>query len=100
MILDDEATARDHLKRLLDNFSQQIRVIGEAETLQQGVDLIAQLKPSVVFLDVEMPPALGFDLLRSYPKPDFSIVFTTAHAEYAIQAIRSSAVDYLLKPID
>src|SRR5207302_11487316 len=67
---------------------------------EKAVVFLQQYKPDLVFLDIIMPALTGFDLLSQYDEIPFEVIFTTAHDEYAIQAIRFSAVDYLLKPID
>jgi two-component system LytT family response regulator len=66
----------------------------------QGLNAIQQHKPGLVFLDIEMPDKTGFELLNSLPEINFDIIFTTAYNQYAIKAIRFSALDYLLKPVD
>jgi len=65
-----------------------------------GIEKITQFRPDIVLLDVEMDDGTGFDLLQQIPQPGFQLIFTTAHNEYAIQAFRYSAIDYLLKPVD
>ena len=74
--------------------------IEEAAGVKEGVSTINQLKPDIVLLDVEMDDGTGFDLLQQISQPGFQLIFTTAHNEYAIQAFRYSAIDYLLKPVD
>lgn len=99
VIIDDERTSRARLTEVLHSCQEDTDILGEADSLETGVTLIETTRPNLVFLDVEMPPYTGFDLLEYFPRPDFSIIFTTAYAKYAIEAIRASAVDYLLKPI-
>jgi two-component system LytT family response regulator len=100
VIVDDETNAREVLCNLLRLFSPEVEVCGEARNVDQGIEIIQQQKPDIVFLDIQMPGKSGFDLLNSFQKIDFDVVFTTAYQEYAIRAFRFSAIDYLLKPID
>jgi two-component system LytT family response regulator len=102
-IIDDEEYPRTLLKYLIVEEGLDIEVVGEAERLQDGIDAIKQLKLpiDVLFLDIEMPQKKGIEILDYYPKGvNFEIVFITAYQEYAIQAIRLAAFDYLLKPIE
>jgi two-component system, LytTR family, response regulator len=100
VIIDDEANARQTLQSMLQLVAPEIEVCGEAKNVELGIELIHAQKPNLVFLDVQMPGKTGFDLLRSFEKLDFGVVFTTAYQEYALKAFRFSAIDYLLKPID
>src|SRR5207344_2400559 len=74
--------------------------MGEAKNAEEGRRLIEQKDPGLVFLDIQMPGKDGFEFLRSISKPQFQVIFTTAHQNFAAKAFRFSAVDYLLKPID
>src|SRR5574344_1957550 len=102
ILIDDEKRARMNLSILLDENCPQIEIVAECENLPEGIKAIRRLKPDVVFLDIEMPGHSGLELLDFFDEHevDFSIVFTTAYNEYAIQAFKLSAVDYLLKPIN
>lgn len=100
LIIDDEKNNRDSLRRLLTEYCPTVHVIGEAGNIEDSINLLKKLKPELVFLDVEMPNGSGFDLLRRLEKIDFKVIFVTAHSNYAIKAIRFSALDYLLKPVD
>ncbi len=100
LIIDDEKRAREGLFSQLESKSDQIELVGEASSVQEGLQRIRQLEPDLVFLDVEMGDGTGFDLLKEIGSPDFQLVFVTAFDQYAIQAIKFSALDYLLKPID
>ncbi len=101
LLVDDEAKARSILRSMLEEFCPQVELVGEAEELSAAVRLINKEKPDVVFLDIEMPGLTGLQLLDFFnpEEIDFDIIFTTAYSEYAIDAFRLSAVDYLLKPI-
>jgi len=100
LLVDDEKRNHDSLSGLLKEYCPTVEVIGKASSVDEALQFISNQKPQLVFLDVEMPNGTGFDLLRKVPKIDFKIIFVTAHAHYAIKAIRFSAVDYILKPID
>jgi two-component system LytT family response regulator len=100
LIVDDEHKNRETLVKLIDQFCYGIKVIGQAENVQAAKEFIDTNKPQIVFLDIEMPGGNGFTLLEKFDKPDFQLIFTTAHADYAIKAIKFAALDYLLKPIN
>jgi two-component system LytT family response regulator len=99
LIVDDELQSRLLIKTLLlKNFPQF--TIAEAESVNSAKQKIVQVRPNLVFLDVQMRDETGFDLLDQLGIVDFGIIFTTAHSEYALKAFRYSAIDYLMKPID
>lgn len=102
VIIDDESMARSLLRAMLENHCPDIEVIDECKDLSTGVKSIRKNKPSLVFLDIEMPGHSGLELLDFFDENEihFSIIFTTAYNHYAIQAFKLSAVDYLLKPIE
>jgi two-component system, LytTR family, response regulator len=100
VIIDDEDNARIGLELLLKKTSPEITIVGSYGTLKEAKLGIEKLNPDIVFLDVLMPQESGLNLWKYFPHPTFHVVFTTAHTQYAIQAIRLSALDYLLKPID
>ena len=99
IIVDDEKGCRDTLQNLLENFLE-IQIVAQATSVVEAENLINQLQPQLVFLDIEMPGGNGFELLEKFPDINFDIIFTTAFDQYAIKAIKYSALDYLLKPID
>ncbi len=99
-IIDDEKKGRDSLQMLLEQYCRDVEVIGQADSVETGYQFILKNKPELVFLDVEMPQGSGFELLKRFEKPSFKTIFVTAHQHYAIKAIRFSAIDYLLKPVD
>ena len=88
LIVDDEHKNRETLVKLIDQFCYGIKVIGQAENVQAAKEFIDTNKPQIVFLDIEMPGGNGFTLLEKFDKPDFQLIFTTAHADYAIKAIK------------
>lgn len=98
IIIDDEQLARQRIKRLLAAYDE-VDIIGEAENGQEGLAIIEQLQPDLIFLDIEMPILNGFEMLsklKNHPK----VVFTTAYDQYAIKAFEEGSIDYLLKPIE
>lgn len=99
LIVDDDPRSRDYLKNLLKEHADILDLAGEAGNIHDAKAALQRHKPDVVFLDVEMPGGSGFDLLRSLGTWPFGVIFTTAFDHYAIQAIRFSALDYLLKPV-
>ncbi len=100
LIVDDELNARCNLQMFLEEYCPDVEVATLADSAEQARECIAQHDPDLVFLDIKMPQEDGFSLLRSLPKRRFSVVFTTAHDEFAFKAFRESAVDYLEKPIN
>jgi two-component system LytT family response regulator len=99
VLIDDEERNRQLLHHLITKHCPNADIIGEASSVDEGFDVIKNTNPDLILLDISMPPENGFDLLKLFDKITFSIVFVTAYSEYAIQAIKYSAVDYLLKPI-
>lgn len=99
VIVDDEKTSRDTMIGLLGRYCKNIEVVGQAEGVAQGIEVITQLNPDVVFLDIQMPDGSGFRLLEEIGEVRFEVIFTTAFDQYAIKAIKYSALDYLLKPV-
>jgi two-component system LytT family response regulator len=100
VVVDDEGIARKTLKALLQKYCEDVDVVGEAETVQEAVTQIEKTKPDLVFLDIKMPEEDGFSLFNYFDEPGFAVIFTTAYDQYAMNAIKVSAVDYLMKPID
>jgi two-component system LytT family response regulator len=100
VIVDDEATVRNTIRTLLSENFPDITVLASAGSIGEGYEAIVKHKPDLLFLDVELPDGNGFDLLRKFPSVSFRIIFITGHQEYALDAIKVSALDYILKPID
>lgn len=101
IIVDDENRSVETMKIILQQFcSDEVKVVGTANSIQEAYTLIHAVSPDIVFLDVEMPHGSGFDLLERIPKPNFEVIFTTGFDRYAVTAIKFSALDYLLKPIN
>lgn len=99
VIVEDELKSRQVLVALLNRYCPDVMVCDEAFNVEMGKEAIKKNNPDLVFLDIEMPDGSGFRLLKSFETINFEIIFTTAFEQFAIQAIRSSAIDYLLKPI-
>ena len=100
IIIDDELKGRIALKQKLLDHCPDIKLIGEADSGKQGIDLIESIHPDIVFLDIEMQGMDGFEMLKNISNKKFHIIFTTAYDHYAIKAIKFAAFDYLLKPVD
>ena len=100
LIIDDEKHCRHVLSLLLGRFCPTVKVVAECSSGTEALEAIDTLRPQLLFLDIEMPGMNGFELLEKCNETSFSVIFTTAYNEYAIKAIRHSALDYLLKPVD
>jgi len=100
VIVDDELFARQSLESILLDYYPAIRLVGQADSVQQAVDLIKEVNPELVFLDIDLPDGTGFDVLSILKTFQFKVIFVTAHHEYAIKAIKFSAFDYILKPVN
>lgn len=98
-IIDDEKNARETLKILFKKYFPEVDIIGEADSIKTGIELLNNKSADLVFLDIEFPTGTGFDILAGINKIDFDIIFVTAFDQYAIDAFRFSAVDYILKPV-
>ncbi|MEY3399103.1 MAG: hypothetical protein RL220_1697 [Bacteroidota bacterium] len=100
LIVDDEVKARNVLRHLIEAHLPNVGEVRQAGSVDEALEVLDHYSPDIVFLDVEMPYRNGFDFLRSVRDPQFDVIFTTAFNQYAVQAIRFSALDYLLKPVD
>ncbi|HET9826501.1 MAG TPA: LytTR family DNA-binding domain-containing protein [Chitinophagaceae bacterium] len=100
VIIDDEPKNVRVMKNMLNDFCPQVHLVGEANNSTQGKELIREKKPELVFLDIEMPYGNGFDLLNALMPIDFEVIFVTAFDKYTLQALKYSALDYLLKPVN
>ncbi len=100
LLIDNEAEIRSVLKEMVTAWAKGLHTIDEADGVASGIAAIGTIQPDMVLLDVEMDDGTGFDLLKQLSNPSFQLIFTTAHNQYAIQAIKFSAIDYLLKPVD
>lgn len=102
ILVDDELKARDLLRNMLTAHCPQVEVLTEAENVKDAVQSIHEHRPQIVFLDIEMPRISGLELPSFFKAEDlnFNIIFVTAYSEFAVEAFRLSACDYLLKPVD
>jgi two-component system LytT family response regulator len=100
VVIDDEPDAVNFISTIIKEYCPDLDFAGKANSGKEGISLINDVKPDLVFLDVEMPNGTGFDLLANFPEKNFDVVFITAFNHYAIRAIKFSAVDYILKPIN
>ncbi|HEX2628857.1 MAG TPA: LytTR family DNA-binding domain-containing protein [Chitinophagaceae bacterium] len=100
VVVDDEPYASQALQTLLKKHCPDVLVEAACYSAQEAEQRITELKPQLVFLDIEMPHRNGFELLEHFMPASFQVIFTTSYDQYAIKAIRFSALDYLLKPID
>jgi two-component system, LytTR family, response regulator len=100
LIIDDEPSAVKTLTLMIQHYVPEITELKSTNDPYEGLSLLNTFDPHLLFIDIQMPLITGFELLRQIPQINFNIIFTTAHDEYAIEAIRFSALDYLLKPID
>jgi two-component system LytT family response regulator len=99
-IIDDEKDSQDVLKNLLQKYCSDLEIIGMSESVTEGIHLINQTQPDLVFLDVELQDGTGFDILKKIPERPFHVIFISAFNHYSLKAIKFSALDFLVKPID
>jgi len=100
IIVEDEPKSKSMLMSLLQKFCPQVTVIGDVDNVRDAVTMIEQTRPDLVFLDIELPDEKGIYLFDYFDEITFEVIFTTAYDQYAINALRLSALDYLLKPIN
>ena len=100
VIVEDELHSRETLRNLLNEYCKDVEIAAMAGSVSEGIDSVQEHQPDLVFLDIELNSELGFDLLDKVQSRDFEVIFTTAYEHYALKAIKFSAIDYLLKPID
>ena len=100
ILVDDEVHCLDTLNILITDYCPEVKVMEQCSSGKQGLIAVANHQPELVFLDIEMPAMNGFEFLEQFKEIPFSVIFTTSYDQYAIKAIRFSALDYLLKPID
>jgi two-component system LytT family response regulator len=99
VIVEDEAAAREVLRNYLQKYCPQVEIVGQAQNIKEAVPLLHDLRPQLVFLDVEMPFGNAFDVLEACKDLQFETIFVTAFSEYSLKALNQSAAYYLLKPI-
>lgn len=100
IIIEDEPVSRDMLTLMLQRYKNDIELVDACSNPADGIESIAKHQPDLIFLDIQMPKMNGFDMLQKIGSINFEVIFTTAFDQYAINAIRISALDYLLKPVD
>lgn len=100
IVIDDEQESRNTVINILNNFCKNIQVIAQAENVMEGKMVVEKEKPDVIFLDIQMPDGTGFDLLEKLSDNNFQVIFVTAYDQYALKAIKFSALDYILKPVN
>src|SRR5215216_2623577 len=100
VVIDDIDSIRTKNIEIIKSSCPNIAIIGQANSVESGINLIKQIVPDIVFLDVEMPDGTGFDLLQKLKPINFKVIFITGYEDFAIRAFRFSAIDYLLKPLD
>ncbi len=100
IIVDDEADGRDALALAIARFTPEIKVVASCASPEEAMEMIGYHRPALVFMDIHMPGMSGFDLLERLQPIDFEIVFVSAYDRFALRAIKFSALDYLLKPVD
>ena len=101
VLIDDEDAALEVLSKLLKDFvTIPVKILGKAKNLEDGIKIINSTKPDLVFLDIDMPGKSGVAIYDYFNKPEFKVIFVTAYNQYAIEALKNSAIDYILKPVD
>lgn len=100
IIIDDEPSVRNSISSILTNEYPGINILSVAGSVVEGYRAIMESRPNLLFLDVELPDGTGFDLLKRFEEIDFKVIFITGHQEYALGAIKVSALDFILKPFD
>jgi two-component system, LytTR family, response regulator len=99
-LIEDEPKSLDILKLMLAEHCSNVKVVATAGTVQEGIEVLQKVTPDLVFLDVSLSEGTAFEILQALPVISFQVIFTTAYKDYALDAIKHSALDYLMKPID
>jgi two-component system LytT family response regulator len=100
IIIDDEQHNRENLLQMISGHCPDVDVVALCNTAEDGRERILAINPDLIFLDIEMPGENGFSLLENLPRIDFEVIFVTAYNHYSLKAIKFSALDYILKPVD
>ena len=100
VIIEDEERNRIVLQSLVETYCPEVQVVGHAESVSTGIDLIIKSQPDLIFMDIQLIGGTGFDILDKLDRLEAALIFTTAYDQYAVKAFKFSAIDYLLKPID
>ncbi len=99
LLIDDEILNLRSLRAQLTTNFPQVNIVGEAKNGEEGIEMIYRTRPDLLLLDIEMPGMTGFEMLEKLASYPFAVIFITAHSQYGIQAVKMSALDYLLKPV-
>jgi len=100
ILIDDEKKIQNTLKGIIESFVENVEIVALPNNVAEGIDQIIEYQPDIVFLDIDMPDGTGFDLLKKLPQINFSLIFCTAFDQYAVEAFKYNAIDYILKPFD
>ncbi len=100
VIIDDESGARKVISAIIKNYTKNFIIVTEADSVVSGISAIKEYNPDIVMLDINLQDGTGFDILKQLPEINFKLIFITAYNEFAIKAIKYSAFDYILKPVD
>lgn len=100
VIIEDEIASQQYLRQLLQQYFPGMQLLAVIDNVPEAIDAVKRLQPHIVFLDVEIKMGTGFDVLEALPRISFEVIFTTAFNQFAIDAFRYHAIDYLLKPLD
>jgi two-component system LytT family response regulator len=99
VVIEDEYNVRQGLIAMIKEYCPSLEIVGEADSINQGEGIINELKPDIVFLDIRLPDGTGFELLKRVVSTNLKVIFVTAYSDYALKAIKYSAIDYILKPV-
>jgi len=97
-IIEDEKAERDNIKKIIPQYFSDIEIVGEADSVESGIRLIQSVNPDILIMDIEIKGGRSFEIIRKIGKVDFNIIWVTAYEQFAIQAFKFSAIDFLLKP--
>ena len=100
VIIDDEDNGRNIIRQYLSLYCDDVDIMGEANSVKSGVEMLSEITPDVLFLDIQMQDGTGFDLLEALPQRSFKVIFVTSYDQFALKAIKFNAADYILKPVD
>ena len=100
VLIDDEKKIQNTLKGIIESFVENVEIVALANNVAEGIEQINKCQPDIVFLDIDMPDGTGFDLLKKLSQINFSLIFCTAFDQYAVEAFKYNAIDYILKPFD
>jgi len=99
-VIDDESMARETISEMIQLYCPDVEIVGEAEDVKTGLALIQSTRPDILLLDIQLTDGTGFDILKNLKRSNYKVIFITAYEDYALKAIKFSALDYVLKPVD